>query len=74
MINPLDYAGDPFELELQHELKRLGIENEPMPEACTECGHELECGSGFAGETLLYCPEGHGIQWSDCEGAIRNVL
>jgi hypothetical protein len=79
-FNPLDYADNPAELEVQRELQRLGIENEPAPDSCPcllelglVCGRELEVHNGFAGETIRVCPV-HSIVWEDREGAIRNVL
>ena len=71
-LNPLEYADNPAELEVQRELDRLGIENEPCPDVCPECGGELQSSRGFADETILYCQD-HGIVWEDMEGAIRNV-
>lgn len=71
--NRLDYADDPAEFELQMELYRTGIENDPRPDCCPDCKAELKSSRGFAGEEILYCPE-HGVCWEDNEGAIRNVF
>lgn len=73
-LNPLDYVGNMAEYELQRELRRLNIKNDPCPSVCAECGAKLESGSGMVGETVLYCPNGHGIKWEDQEGAIRRVF
>lgn len=74
-LNRLDYADDPAEFELQKELQRLGIENDPVPsQFCPECGRELEWGSGMAGESIAFCPNDEcNYGWSNMEGAIRNV-
>jgi ssDNA-binding Zn-finger/Zn-ribbon topoisomerase 1 len=76
LINPLDFADDPAELELQLELARLGIENDPQPESCPKCGGPLEATGGMVGETMLICsdPNCQHIAWCDHEGAIRRVL
>ena len=34
LINPFDYADKPAELEVQQELRRLGMENGPKPQVC----------------------------------------
>lgn len=73
-LNQLDYADDPAEFEVQKELRRMGIQNEPKPTACPTCQGELEQSSGFAGETILFCQACHSIAWEDSEGAIRNVI
>jgi len=62
-----------YESEVQRELKRLGIENDPRPETCPDCGAELEVTGGYVNETILYCKE-HGVCWEDSEDAIRRVL
>lgn len=72
-LNQLDYADDPAEFEVQKEIRRLGIKNEPMPTACPTCKGELEQSGGFAGETILFCQKCQRIAWEDAEGAIRNV-
>jgi hypothetical protein len=72
-LNPLDYADNPAELELQRELRRLGVKNSAAPSVCPECSRELEPHGGMAGETVLVCGI-HGIVWEDAEGAIRNVF
>lgn len=79
-LNRLDFADNPAEYELQKELRRLGVQNEPRPTVCpcineqTEqtCGSSLDEQGGMVGETVLVCPT-HGIVWEDSEGAIRNV-
>jgi len=65
--------GDTAEAEVLLEIKRLGVENEEQPDICRKCKGELRSGSGYAGETVLYCPN-HGIQWEDSVQAIRNVF
>lgn len=72
-LNRLDYADDPAEYGLQLELQRLGIENEPAPAVCPECGVNLKVIRGMVGETVLVCDK-HGIVWEDQESAIRNVI
>ncbi len=69
-LNPLDYADNPAELEVQKELYRTGTRNEPVPGKCPKCGSELDEGGGYVGETVLFCPE-HGIVWEDSEDAIE---
>lgn len=64
------------EMEVQAELDRMGIKNEPCPEVCPGCNGELSEGGGMAGETVLYCANDgcdRSIVWEDSEGAIRNV-
>jgi len=73
-LNPLEYADNPAELEIQRELQRLEIENEPCPDVCPHCNSELQRGSGFAGELILYCNCEKGFHWEDNEGAIRNIF
>jgi hypothetical protein len=74
-LNPLEHADNPAELEVQRELYRTGIKNDPCPDVCPNCKGELQRGSGFAGELILYCNcEKGGFHWEDHEGAIRNVL
>jgi len=51
----------------------LKYENCPKPDSCPKCGGELDCSSGYVGETVLYCPKGCGIAWEDGEEAIRRV-
>ena len=72
-IADANMCGDKAEAEVLQELNRHGIKNDPIPESCDECGAELGETSGFADESMLYCPE-HGIKWADNEGAIRNVF
>ncbi len=48
--------------------------NKSVPSHCPKCGSELESSRGYVGETVLYCPEGHGICWEDSEDAIRRVI
>lgn len=77
-LNPLDYADNPNELEVQKELRRLGIKNELLPECvtqeglCPKCRSELKTGDGMVGETVIYCPNGC-YHWEDSEDAIRRV-
>lgn len=79
-LNRLDFADDPAEFELQQELQRLCIKNEPRPTSCDcliegtdqVCGKELFAANGLADEAILVCPD-HSIVWEDSEGAIRNV-
>jgi len=59
--------------EVQREIERLGIKNDPTPETCSECGAELLQGSGMVGESILYCKD-HGIKWEDSEDAIEIVF
>jgi hypothetical protein len=73
LINPLDYADDKGELEVQQELRRTGVKNTPQPTVCPECKGALEQHSGMVGETVLSCPY-HGIVWEDAEDAVRRVL
>jgi hypothetical protein len=72
-INPLDYAGNPAELEVQYELRRLGVENSPEPQVCPTCKGPLENRRGMVGESVLICGT-HGDVWEDSEDAIRRVL
>lgn len=72
-LNPLDYADDPAELELQRELRRTGIRNAPAPSTCPDCGAELTRSGGMVGETVLVCGV-HGIVWEDAEDAVRRVF
>jgi len=65
--------GDEVEAEILMELRRLGVQNDSQPDVCPKCGAELEAGSGYVGETILYCPNGHGVFWEDSEDAIRRV-
>jgi len=73
-LNPLDYVDNPQELEVQKELRKLGIKNEHCPDTCPKCGSSLEESGGYVGETILFCPKGHGVFWEDSEDAIRKVL
>lgn len=75
ILNPLDYADNPAELEVQRELQRLGIENEPQPEVCPHCHTDeyLAESGGYVGETVLYCAKCKKILWEDSEDAIRRV-
>jgi NAD-dependent DNA ligase len=69
--------GDRAEAEVLRELRRLGIENAPMPDVCPKCGGKLKTSSGYVGEMLLYCPNRKckaGIVWEDSEDAIRRVF
>lgn len=72
-INRLDYADDPAELEVQIELRRMGIKNTQRPTLCPDCQGQLESHRGMVGEPVLVCPT-HGIVWEDSEEAIRRVL
>ena len=72
-INPFDYADKPAELEVQHELRRLGMENSPAPQVCPTCKGPLEPCGGMVGESVLICGT-HGVVWVDSEDAIRRVL
>lgn len=72
-IVDLEMYGDKAEAEVQRELRKKGIVNEPMPDTCPKCGGELLAGSGYVGETVLYCQQ-HGPCWEDSEDAIRRVL
>jgi hypothetical protein len=72
-INPLDYALNPAELEVQYELRRLGVENSPEPKVCPTCKSPLESCRGMVGESVLICGT-HGAVWEDSEDAIRRVL
>ncbi len=47
--------------------------NLPVPSECKECGGPLAEGGGYVGETVLYCPKGHGIAWEDSEDAIGRI-
>jgi len=44
------------------------------PESCPTCKGPLNEGSGMVGETVLYCPKGHGIAWEDMGDAVRRVI
>ena len=70
-----EYADDPAEYEVQLELRRLGIQNQPCPDVCPKCGGELKSGSGMVGETVIYCDKDgcEGFMWEDSEDAIRRV-
>jgi len=62
--------------EVQRELDRLGIKNDPQPDKCPECNGELTASGGMVGENLLYCPNkacDAGVVWEDVEGAIAIV-
>jgi len=72
-LNPLDYADDPAELELQTELRNQGIMNQPEPICCPRCSADLEIGKGMVGERIAVCPN-DGIVWEDQEDAIRRVF
>ena len=48
--------------------------NRPRPGKCEVCEGLLEEGGGYVGETVLYCPEGHGIFWEDSEDAVRRIM
>jgi len=72
-INPLDYADDPAELELQTHLRNAGIMNKPEPICCPRCSADLEIGKGMVGERIAVCPN-DGIVWEDQEDAIRRVF
>lgn len=75
-LNPLEYADNPGELELQRELHRLGVRNDPAPAGskCPECGTPLDYGSGMVGETMIWCKSVDcRYGWCDNEAAIRNV-
>jgi len=56
VLNPLDYIDNPHELEVQQELRRMGIQNQDCPEVCPGCGGELASASGYVGEEIIYCP------------------
>lgn len=58
----------------EKEIERLGVKNSPRPGVCDECGAELESTNGYVGETLLYCPEGHGIKWENGEEAVMKAI
>lgn len=73
-LNPLEYIDNPYELEVQRELNRKGIENDECPTFCPKCWAYLIEGGGMVGETVLYCPVGHGIFWEDSEDIIRRIL
>lgn len=73
ILNPLDYADNPAELEVQQELRRTGIRNAPQPTCCPECKGPLQATGGMVGESVLVCSN-HGIVWEDAEDAIRRVL
>ena len=63
--------------EVQRELERLHIRNDPEPEVCPSCHSELERSSGYVGEAVLFCPNqacDQGVVWEDNEDAIRRVL
>ena len=72
-INPLDYAYNPAELEVQQDIRRLGVENSPEPQVCPTCKGPLEACGGMVGESVLICGT-HGVVWEDSEDAIRRVL
>lgn len=44
-----------------------------MPTRCKECQTRLEVSSGYVGEDILYCPEGHGIFWENAANAWEKV-
>ena len=48
--------------------------NDPVPDCCPECKGELESGSGYVGEAVLYCSKCGIIVWEDSEDAIRRVV
>lgn len=70
---PLE-ADDPAEIEVQRELRRLGIKNSPRPLRCPKCQSELKSTSGMVGEELLLCLRCGDIVWEDSEDAIRRVF
>lgn len=75
VLNPLDYADDPEELEVQRELRKLGIEEEDEPTVCPKCGSELVSCSGMVGESGVYCSsDACSFAWFDDADAIRRVL
>jgi hypothetical protein len=52
-INPLDYALNPAELEVQYGLRRLGVQNSPKPQVCPTCKGPLQPCRGMVGEAVL---------------------
>lgn len=61
----------------EHELQRLDMYNDPVPEKCPKCKGELASGGGMVGEEVLYCPNkkcDQGIAWEDSEGALSIIL
>lgn len=75
VLNPLDYADNPAELEVQRELRRLNIPHEEAPDKCPECGSPLNPSRGYVGELVLVCSSREcSYMWEDAEDAIRRVL
>ena len=72
--NPEMRSENPAEYELRQELARLGVENDPIPESCSECGCTDTLRGGMAGETMLLCANCGAVLWEDSEGAIRSVF
>jgi len=53
------------------------VHNAPLPIACPECGSEPKTGSGYVGESLLYCDNpdcSKSILWEDQEGVMARIL
>ncbi len=72
--NLLDYESNTKEYYVQKEIFNKNMENKPIPDKCPKCGTPLNEGPGYVGETVLFCPKGHGVFWEDSEDAIRRVL
>lgn len=73
IIEATEPTNDVRRNEVLAEIERINGWNDPMPEACDECGCDLREGNGYVGESILYCPNGHGVKWEDCEDAIARV-
>jgi len=72
--NPLDYADDRAEYEVQKEIYRRGKYNKEKPKKCPYCGHTKFIESrGWVGERVLLCTKCKNIVWEDREDALRRV-
>ena len=61
----------------EHELQRLDMCNEPVPDKCPKCKGVLADSKGMVGEGVLYCPNkkcDQGIVWEDSEGALSIII
>lgn len=67
-IDDKDVSLEEFETSLGVSLKvwcAAILKSLEPPNKCPDCNSKLVSGSGYVGEELLYCPNGHGIFWSE---------
>jgi len=67
-------CANPEDFQTWEQREIAKYKNAPRPGSCPECGAELKSAGGMVGEEVLYCPNGHGVFWEDCEDAISRVI